>query len=160
MMVPVVALFIGYLFFKLKAFGKTVILSLFAIQILFYSVGYSKALSYTDGTIGLSHSKRPDAEQWMKEQYDGGLVLFDDYARTISVVRSGLPMENIIYVGTKPYWEESFIEPEKHARWIVMQKSDAIWNAILEKPELEARLYTHFEKVYTSPDILIFKRMY
>ncbi len=158
MMIPVVAVFVGYLFFKVQRLGKLMIISLFCLQYFFYGVGYSKAISYIDGIQGLSHAKKPDAEQWMYHNYDGGLVLFDDYARTVSVVRSGIPMKKIIYIGTKPYWEESLVTPEKHARWIVLQKSDAIWNAMLEKPEIEARLYAHFDKVYTSPDILVFKR--
>lgn len=158
MMVPVSAFFLGYLFFRANRYGKYLVVLLFFIQVFLYGVGYSKAVSYSDGVEGLSHAKRPDAEHWMKQNYDGGLVLVDDYARTISVIRSGLPMEQVIYIGTKPYWEDSLKEPEKHARWIIMQKSDAIWNNIYEKEDTQARLYTHFEKVYTSPEILIFRR--
>ena len=67
-------------------------------------------------------------------------------------------MQNIIYIGNKPYWEESLKEPEKHARWIIMQKSDVVWSTILNDPDTSGRLYKYFEKAYTSPEILVFKR--
>ncbi len=82
----------------------------------------------------------------------------DDYARTISLIRSNIPMQHLIYIGTKPDWEESLKEPEKYANWIVMQKDDAVWRKIYDDEKLRGRLYTYFTKVYTSPDILIFKR--
>jgi hypothetical protein len=115
-------------------------------------------VSLADGVEGLSHAKRPDAEGWLKEHYDNGLVLLDDYARTVSIVRSGIPMENTIYIGNKPYWEESLYKPEKYARWIVMQKNDAVWEALNVKPDTQGELYKYFEKAYTSDEILIFKR--
>lgn len=158
MMIPVVAFFIGALFRNASRFGKVVILGLFGIQMGLFGIGYTNVLSYADGVVGLSHAKRPDAERWMRENYDGGIVLLDDYARTMSIIRSGLPMQNVIYIGNKPYWEESLQYPDKYARWIVMQKDDAVWQSLINDTVVEARLYATFEKVYTSPDILIFRR--
>ena len=82
----------------------------------------------------------------------------DDYARTVSILRTGIPMQNIIYIGNKPYWEESLVQPEKYANWIVMQKDDAVWRALIDQPITEGRLYKYFQKTYTSDEILIFKR--
>ena len=158
MMVPFAAIFIGYIFYYFKAVGKTVILFLFMVQSLFFGFGYDKTISLADGTEGLSHAKRPDAERFVKENYDGGLVLIDDFSRTVSIIRSGIPMQNIIYVGNKPYWEESFETPEKYARWIIFQKNDTIWKDIYEHQEMQDRLYAYFQKVYESPDILIFRK--
>jgi hypothetical protein len=67
-------------------------------------------------------------------------------------------MESMIYIGNKPYWEESLREPEKYATWIVMQQDDAVWKNLWEKPEMQGRLYKYFEKVYTSPETLIFRK--
>lgn len=158
LMVPTAAFFVGYLFYKLRTPGRLVILFLMILQLGLYGIGYSQVISFQDGQMGLSSAKRPDAERWLKQNYDGGLVLIDDFSRATSVVRSGIPMQNIIYIGNKPYWEESLKEPEKHARWIIAQKDDAIWKGIIDQPELSARLYGHFNKAYTSPDILIFKK--
>lgn len=159
MMMPLVSFLIGFIMAKAKTSGKLVVLLLFFLQVGLYSVGYSSVVSYADGIEGLSHAKRPDAEGWIRDNYDGGLVLMDDYARTVSVVRSGIPMQQIIYIGNKPYWEESLQQPQKYARWVVMQKNDAVWNSLYEKEETQGELYKYFQKVYTSPDILIFKKI-
>lgn len=159
MMVPVVAISIGFLWTKLQGLGRNLILLTVLVQYFLFAVGYSPIQTLADGTRGLSQAKRPDAERWMKEHYDHGLVLMDDYARSISIIRAGLPMQSMIYIGNKPYWEESLSQPERYARWVVAQKGDAVWTQILENPAQEARLYTFFNKVYTSPDTLIFRRI-
>jgi hypothetical protein len=158
MMIPVVAFFFAYAFGMSKKPVKLLLIFLFVAQFGLYLIGYSKVITYTDGVEGLSSGKRPDAEAWLAHNYDGGRVLLDDYARTLSIIRSGILMQNVIYVGNKPYWEESLKTPEKYARWVIMQKDDAVWKEIYQNPEIQGRLYAYFQKVYTSPEILIFKR--
>lgn len=160
MMAPFAAFYVGYLFSRSRAAGRALIACLLVLQVGLYLVGYSKVTSFEDGVRGLSSAvaKLPDAQFWIQRNYDGGLVLTDDFARTISIVRSGIPMEQVIYVGTKPYWEESLEAPEKYATWIVMQENDEVWKNIWERPDVQGRLYKYFVKVYTSPQILIFKR--
>lgn len=158
MMIPAIAFFIAYLFYKVPVFFKNVIILLLILQTGIFAMGYEKVISWEDGVIGLSASKSPDAQLWLTQHYDDGLVLIDDYARTISIIKSGLPMQNVIYIGNKPYWEDSLREPEKHAKWIVMQEGDSIWREIYKDMNKQGRLFKYFQKVYTSPDILIFKR--
>lgn len=158
MMVPAVSFFFGYLFFRSSQKARAIILTIFLLQFGLYLTGYSKIISLEDGIRGLSSSKKVDAQEWIGREYDGGLVLMDDYARSISIVRSTIPMQNIIYIGNKPYWDESLVEPEKYATWVIMQKSDSVWTAINDDPAIQGRLYKYFDKVYTSPEILIFKR--
>ncbi len=159
MMIPLVAIFCGYLLHRLRwGAAKVFLILLIVIQSFLFFSGRAVAISWLDGVKGLSASKKTDAELWLTQHYDGGLVLFDDFSRTISIVRTGIPMQNIIYIGNKPYWEESLQEPEKYATWVVMQEHDALWKNFVENKELEGRLYAHFQKVYTSPTILIFKR--
>ena len=55
--------------------------------------------------------------------------------------------------------EAAALHPEAYARWIVMQRNDAVWNAIYENPAVQAELFKYFNKVYTSNDIYIFKRI-
>jgi hypothetical protein len=159
MMIPSVALFTAYLLYRFQPWIlKTAIIFLTAAQSALFVTGQASAISLDDGVKGLSASRPSDAENWLKENYDGGLVLMDDFARTVSVIRTGIPMQNTIYLGNKPYWEESLTTPEKHARWIVIQENDAVWNALYEPIDKQQHLYKYFEKAYTSPTILIFKR--
>lgn len=161
MMVPFAAIFIGYLAHKSGTFGRTLLATLIVIQATLFFIGFSPVLALEDGTRGLSSfiAKIPDAQNFLRDNYDHGLVLLDDYARAISIIRTTIPMENIIYVGNKPYWDESLREPEKYARWIVMQRDDAVWENLNDRPEINARLFKYFNKVYTSEDILIFRRI-
>ncbi|NTU72729.1 hypothetical protein HGB07_00960 [Candidatus Roizmanbacteria bacterium] len=159
LIIPVVAFLCAYAFYRLRStMARSVIIVLFFLQFGLYMIGYSRVITIADGTDGLSRAKRPDAERFISSNYDKGLVLIDDYARTLSILRSGIPMQKIIYVGNKPYWQESLKEPEKYATWIIMQKDDTVWKNIYDNPVIQGRLYAHFQKVYTSPQILIFKR--
>jgi hypothetical protein len=157
-MLPFTAIFIGYLYFRSKFSGKMLLATLLLIQMSLFVVGYSPVITWEDGKIGVSSAQRPEAERWMKSHYDGGLVLLDDYARTISIVRSGIPMQNIIYIGNKPYWEESLKQPEKYAKWIPLKEHDAVWKAIYEDDSSRAELYQNFDEVYSEGEIKIFKR--
>jgi hypothetical protein len=50
------------------------------------------------------------------------------------------------------------VAPEKYATWIIMQQNDEVWKRINDDPITQGRMYKYFNKVYTSPEILIFKR--
>jgi hypothetical protein len=144
MMMPIVAIFFAYLFSKLSGIGRVMLIGVFFVQVALFGIGYSKVLSYADGIDGLSHAKRPNAEQWIVKNYDGGFVLMDDYARTVSIVRSGIPMHEVIYIGNKPYWEESLEHPEKHATWVLINKYDVVWQKIYQNPQKQKNLYAIF----------------
>jgi len=159
MMIPAAAFFVGYLFHRWRWWPlRGFLIGLIVVQAWFFGSGTTNAITLQDGVTGLSASTPSDAEGWMRENYDGGLILMDDFARTLSVIRIEVPMQNTIYIGNKPYWEESLAEPEKYVTWIVMQENDSVWNALIEDPAQQGRLYAHFQKVYTSPKILIFKK--
>ncbi|KKU81819.1 MAG: Glycosyl transferase family 2 [Parcubacteria group bacterium GW2011_GWA1_47_8] len=161
MMVPFFAIFTAYLFYRSRTLGRTLVTGVVALQAILFVVGFSPVLAFKDGMSGLSSAiaKMPDAQAWIAREYDYGMVLTDDFARTISIVRTPMKMKDVIYIGNKPYWAESLVEPEKYARWIIMQKNDVIWRNLIDKPELNARLFKYFNKVYTSEDILIFRRI-
>ena len=160
LMVPAAALLVGYAFYRSKMAGRLLLIALCMGQIGLFVIGYSKVIDYADGVSGLSSaiSKLPSVQGWIKTNYDGGLVLVDDYARTMSIIRSGIPMDKVIYIGNRGYWDDSLKAPEKYARWIVMQKNDMLWKQLYDDLGMRGRVYKYFEKAYTSPDILVFKR--
>lgn len=165
-MIPAAAILVGYLSYRLftrnwwGGMAQGLILGIWCFQLILFATGEQKIMVWEDGATGLSSSLRYhlDAQNWMRTNYDGGMVMLDDYARTVSIIGSGIPMNKIIYVGNKPYWDISMTEPEKYATWIVMQKDDDIWKNIYDSPVTQPRLYKYFQKVYTSPEVLIFKR--
>ncbi len=158
MMIPCGVFLFAYLISKSQLIIKFLLLVILIIQFSLYPLQKAQIITYLDGTQGLSASKAPDAQRWLRTHYDRGLVLLDDYSRTVSIAKSNLPIQDVIYVGNKPYWQESLSQPEKYARWIVIQQNDSLWKNIYENPTTRGRLFKYFQKEYTSPNILIFKR--
>lgn len=155
-----IALFISFLGGKYK---KTI--PIIALIVLIQSFSFIKTntvITYVDGTQGLSSqkvSKGPDApavEQFMRQHYDNGLVWMDDYRRPIGIVESGIPMDRFIGSGNKPYWNDSFDNPGKYAKWIILQKadSDAVWRGIKDKSLIDQE----FSLVFNKGDIFVYKK--
>jgi hypothetical protein len=105
-MIPFFAIFIGYLFSSVRTLGRSLLVGVLIVQSLLFVIGFSTVLAWQDGYSGLSSAtaKMPDAQFWLAKNYDYGLVLTDDYARTISIIRTPIPMDQIIYIGNKPHW--------------------------------------------------------
>lgn len=157
MMIPFAAVFFAYFFTYLQKYLKFILLGFFVLELLFFTTGKEQILTLDDGKYGLSASKNIDATSWMNHHYSGGLVLLDDYARTLSIIKSGLPINKVIYIGNKPYWDDSLKEPQKYATWVILQRNDAVWQALFSTSAEQKKLYAYYKKVYTSPEILIFK---
>ncbi len=158
MMIPVAAIFSGILVSFSQRFIKIGVIVLFIVQTALFTSGYAKNITLEDGIHGLSRAKTTGAEDWFVKHYNGGLVLLDDYVRPLSVIRANIPMENTIYVGNKPYWEKSLEQPDKYATWVVMKKDDSVWKHLYDNPNTRGRLYKYFQKVYTTPDFMIFRK--
>jgi len=157
-MIPFMAVFFGYLVSRVHVSAKMFLVGLFLAQSYFFFTGMTPVITLADGTHGLSSEKVPEnVEEFIDKNYNGGLVLMDTYARTISIAKSTIPMQDIIYVGNKPYWNISLKHPEKYASWVIMQKNDAVWMALYANPGPRGELYKYFKKVYTSNNILIFE---
>lgn len=159
MMIPVAAIFFGYLFAASRPGLKVTLLAMLALQTVFFMNHTNQIISLSDGTSGLSRYIPTDAQTFITTHYDSGFVLIDDFSRSISIIRSGIPMENIIYIGNSPYWNESLEHPEKHATWIIMQQNDTLWKSLYANADKQGTLYKYYNKVYTSPQVLIFKKM-
>jgi len=158
LMVPIFAILFAYLFARVQKFGKVVLMVLLIANLSLYLIGYAKVMTYQDGIVGLSHAGHPDAEFWLAKHYDKGLALLDDYARTLSIIGTGIPMQNVVYVGNHLYWDEALKAPQRRMTWIVMQKDDTVWKSLYDDQRMRTIVYTYFHKVYTSDRILIFKR--
>lgn len=158
MMIPAAAIFLGYLYSKLPKHLEGILVIALLIQTSLFATGINTTLTIQDGTHGLSASSHPDAQKWISKHYTGGYVLLDDYARTISITGSHLPIQSVIYIGNKPYWQDALQKPQDYVEWVVLQKGDAVWTNIYENPQKRGNLYKYYAKAYTSPNILIFKR--
>ena len=157
-MIPGIAVLVGYVFMYRHIVWRALIVLLVAGNLAAFYAGQAPVITIDDGRYGLSHLSTPDAEGFIRGEYDHGLVLMDDFGKSISIIKSGLPMQEMIYIGNKPYWEDGLRAPQHDIRWIIMQRDDLVWKNFFTDPAKEAELYKYFEKVYTSPDLVIFRR--
>jgi hypothetical protein len=157
-MIPSIAVFVSYLFTYRHVVWRALLVILIAGNLAAFYAGQASVITIDDGRYGLSHLSTPDAEGFMRSSYDNGLVLMDDFGKSISIIKSGLPMQHMIYIGNKPYWEDGLRAPQHNIRWIILQRDEMVWKNFFNDPAKEAELYKYFEKVYTSPDLVIFRR--
>jgi Cellulase (glycosyl hydrolase family 5)/Glycosyl transferase family 2 len=158
-----VGIFIAYLASRRPRVLVPILVAVVVAQGAFF-VGSNQVMAYRDGTAGLSSqrvSKGPDSpvvEEWLRRNYDGGLVLMDDYRRPVGPVETGIRMNSFIGVGNKPFWRESLGNPAQHAQWIILQQADtdAVWRGF--SPQSRAILADHFVQVFRSGEVKVYKR--
>ena len=158
-----IGVFVAYLGARKPKILVPILAAVVAAQGVFF-VATRQVMAYQDGTVGLSSqrvSKGPDSEvveQWLKQNYDGGLVLMDDYRRPVGPVESGIPMGSFIGVGNKPYWQESLGNPAQYAQWVILQQADtdAVWTGF--SPLSRDILADHFVAVFRSGGVIVYKR--
>lgn len=138
LVLPLIALFIGYLASKSKL--TLIILSLlFVIQTFaFYSAKYSIVL--IDGTIGISQKDVINSGLFLKNEYakDPGYILTSAAANDAVIFRSGIEMDAFIHEGVNKYWGPTLENPQKHAKYIVMRtgyEQDIVANRMKRNPE-------------------------
>lgn len=88
MMVPICAFFFSYLLARATPGLKVNLIGLLIMQTIFFATQSAPIISLADGTTGLSRYKHTSAQDWLSENYDNGYVLVDDFARSISIIRS------------------------------------------------------------------------
>ncbi len=78
-------------------------------------------ISVTDGTIGLSSFVNQDiaAELRTHVQPNEKVILSASFFHPV-MFRSGFDLKQFIHEGVGDEWQESLVEPEKHASWIVL----------------------------------------
>jgi hypothetical protein len=161
LMLPMASVCVGILFYVLGRIPRAVLVTVLAAQLVLFAIGAAPVLTYADGVNGLSSgtARLPDLQQWFTQNYDYGQVLVDDYVRPISLIRTGVPLENFIYVGNKPYWNDALKQPQDVVRWVIMSKDDSVWQALYADQAAQANLFKYYNKVYTSDQILVFRRI-
>jgi hypothetical protein len=162
LMIPSLAIFFGY-FLSSKPFGKEKLcrwggMGVLGLQILMVVFGLWQVNTINEGTIGVAKAPETEAEGYLRDNYDGGLVLLDEFSRSASIIRSGLPMKSIVYIGIKPLWEYALEKPEDHVRWIITKRQDALWQNFFDNGPKQERLYQNFQPVFSSEETQVFKK--
>jgi hypothetical protein len=69
----------------------------------------------------LEKSTYQKTQEWLGQNYDGGLVMLSVNANDPAAFYFPIPYKNYIFEGTDKFWKTSIKNPTKHAEWIIMQ---------------------------------------
>jgi hypothetical protein len=149
MMLPSLAIFFGYITYRLKPI-RIALLALF-LFITFFSFSNHDAVSIDDARVGASGKNVSEVSGWIRDHVGNkeGHILISVASHDAIIFSSGLPMSKFIHEGTGEYWKMTTEHPSKWARWIIMRtydRSDSTYKALEGNNEFKQRyeLVNHF----------------
>ena len=124
MLLPSLAIFIGYLVHKLKDFRLTIIGLLIFVN--FFAIANVDAVTIDDARVGSSQKNVSQVAGWLHDhaQNNNDYVLISVASHDAIIFSSGLPMKRFIHEGTGSYWESATSAPDRWARYIIMRTND------------------------------------
>lgn len=133
LMMPSIAIFIGYLVHRLSSL-RWVFIGLLAFVAFFAFANYD-AVTIDDARVGSSQKNVSEVSGFLKEhaEREKGFILISAASHDAIIFSSGLPMKRFIHEGTGAYWESATTNPDRWARWIVMRSyddNDLTWKSI------------------------------
>lgn len=124
MLLPSLAIFIGYLVHQLKDFRLTIIGLLIFVN--FFAIANVDAVTIDDARVGSSQKNVSQVAGWLhdhaKDNFDE--VLISVASHDAIIFSSGLPMKRFIHEGTGEYWDNATTDPTHWARYIIMRTND------------------------------------
>lgn len=99
------------------------------------------------------------ASSWLRDNYDGGLVLMESFGNESVTFGSQIPTESIVYEGSFRRWEPALDHPTSHGiRWVYLRttpgREDRTWEELAGEPELD----NDYELVFEDADREIYRR--
>lgn len=124
MMIPSVAVFVGYLIYRLNAL-KYVIVGLL-LFVSFFSIMNHDAVTIDDAIFGASGKNVTQVSGWLRNHATNqpGFILISVASHDAIIFSSGLPMNRFIHEGTGQYWNFATAHPVHWARWIILRTND------------------------------------
>lgn len=128
MVLPAVAIAVGFLANKRKAAVVLVLIVLFLQTFIMYST--NQIITIQDGVRGASGDFLDDVGQWVTSNVDDGLILVAASSNDGLLFIAQKPMSQFISEGAQKYWKTSLKNPTKYAKWIVMQRGDLVYKGL------------------------------
>ena len=124
MLVPTIAIFIGYLVDRAKSF-RWLVIGLLAF-VLFFAFANNDAVTIDDARVGSSQKNVTEVSGWLNAHTkdEPGFILISVASHDAVIFSSGLPMKRFIHEGTGTYWIAATTSPDRWAKWIVMRTYD------------------------------------
>lgn len=136
LLVPTIAIFVAYLFDRIKGLKITLIGLL--VFLTFFSFSSFDAVTIDDARVGSSQKNVTEVAGWLKKnaKEKEGFVLISAASHDAIIFSSSLPMKKFIHEGTGKYWQDATGSPDRWARWIIMRTyddNDSVWKLVKDK---------------------------
>ncbi len=124
MMVPAIAIFVGYLVHRFVEF-RTLIIGLF-LFVTFFAIANVDAVTIDDARVGSSQKNVSQVAGWLKDHASENQdeILISVASHDAIIFSSGFKMRRFIHEGTGAYWESATTAPDRWVRYIVMRTND------------------------------------
>ncbi len=161
MMVPTIAIFVGYLINRMKS-RKFILIGLMVFVSAFAYINH-EAVTLDDAIVGLGGKNVTQVSGYLHDNAldKNGFVLLSAARHDAIIFSSGLPMKRIIHEGTGLYWDLAIAHPDKWARWVVMRTNDPndLIAKLLRKNKAFKQKYT-LVRQYPFADVYELKDQY
>ncbi|MBN1634438.1 MAG: glycosyltransferase family 39 protein [Ignavibacteria bacterium] len=159
---PGLSIFVGYLFFILKNLNYRIIAFSFLIFLEFLSWFFVwpmgvPTIGEAKTAIALSQPFRRTSN-YLKNFYDGGNILYDDFS-IIFFSGNGLPIKERIHEYSWDLGETALKNPSSVTKWVMFNKTnpnDKIYQAMKSNEDF----HNHFNIVYYDEGIEVYKRKF
>ncbi|MBI1862732.1 hypothetical protein HYS00_01290 [Candidatus Microgenomates bacterium] len=160
LMLPMITILCSYLFNIKSAALKGILFALVSIQFYSYykptfNIIYQIPISVTDN-ITQGTPKEKAMVVWMKKHYDGGLIMISALKHDPQMLQMGLKYRTYIHEGAGRYWKESTKDPQRYAKWVIMDSynvDDQVTKYLGKSPNMKY----FYNRVYTNDGMWIFK---
>jgi hypothetical protein len=148
MLMPSIAIFVGYLVSKVKFITWELVFSI--LLITFFAFTSYDAVTIDDARVGSSQKNVSEVSGWLHDHAanEKGFVLISAASHDAIIFTSGMPMKRFIHEGTGLYWESATAIPDNWARWIIMRThddNDSTWKLVKDTPGFQNyNLVGHF----------------
>lgn len=148
MMMPSIAIFVGYLVHHLKPIRLPLIAML--VFVTFFSFASHDAVTIDDAQVGSSQKNVTEVSSWLRNNAADkpGFILISAASHDSVIFSSGLPMKKFIHEGTGSYYDAALANPDQWARWIVVRSysdDDSTWRAMKDNPGFQRfQLVDHY----------------
>jgi hypothetical protein len=124
MMMPSIAVLVGYLTHRLKNL-RVVFIGLL-LFLAFFAHTSKDIVTIDDGRVGSSQKNVSEVSGWLGSHAKNqeGFILISAASHDAIIFSSNLPMRRFIHEGTGTYWLSATTSPDRWARWIVMRTND------------------------------------
>jgi hypothetical protein len=152
MMLPAIAVFIGYLARNQRIIQLLILIVLIGQTVLMYKGG--DVITVKDGISGASAQGMSETGKWLEENAKSGLILIAASSQDSLIFQSGFPLKRFIHEGTGDYWKESLETPTKYANYVAMHHGDLVYRKLYDNTDF----LNNYKKVYDGEFTDIFER--